>query len=128
MDGDKSGSGHQAQHQSAAPKEEKPHPDGKGGFARDVKKSGVPLVSTSTPSLSSSQPQFQKDGIVFTKGKPSFKKSENVGKLGDFPELGDVGTGANQTKAAVGGAIGQVSAPAKGARTQNTFDILKEDG
>jgi hypothetical protein len=27
-------------------------------------------------------------GIAFSKGKPTFKKSEHVGNKGDFPELG----------------------------------------
>ena len=29
-----------------------------------------------------------KDGISFSKAKPSFKKSEHVGNKSDFPELG----------------------------------------
>ena len=35
------------------------------------------------------KPGFQKDGVTFSKEKPSFKKSENVGNKSDFPELGD---------------------------------------
>jgi hypothetical protein len=37
---------------------------------------------------SQTAPQTSKDGIKFG-GKPSFKKSEQVAKQGEFPELGD---------------------------------------
>ncbi len=103
----------------AAKREEKPHPDGKGGFARDLKK---PVPSASEA------PQFQKDGITFSKGRPTFKKSEQVTAKGEFPELGvQEKKSETQTKAAIGGAIGQVSAPARGARTTNTFSALGEE-
>jgi hypothetical protein len=74
---------------------------------------------------------LSKDGITFGKPKPSFtKKADTVVKKGDFPELGDdtAAKGAPaQTKAAVGGPIGQMSAPARGARTQNQFQTLAEE-
>lgn len=35
------------------------------------------------------RPGFAKDGITFSKAKPTFKKSEHVGNKSDFPELGD---------------------------------------
>jgi hypothetical protein len=34
-------------------------------------------------------PQTSKDGIKFSGKPPSFKKSEQVAKQGEFPELGD---------------------------------------
>jgi len=106
----------------AAKREEKPHPDGKGGFARDQKPTGFG-ASQSAPTN-----QFQKDGITFSKGRPTFKKTESVAAKGDFPELGDTEAKKQElSKAAIGGPIGQVSAPAKGARTQNKFDGFNED-
>lgn len=104
-----------ASHQQ--PKEAPKQQDNKGGFHRggiDQKKTGL----TS---------QFQKDGITFSKGKPQFKKSEHVGNKGEFPELGqEEGKRQEQSKAAIGGPIGQVSAPAKSTRPQNKFDSLQE--
>jgi hypothetical protein len=35
-------------------------------------------------------PSYNKEGIQFSSGKPSFKKSEHVGNKGEFPELGQV--------------------------------------
>lgn len=35
------------------------------------------------------RPGFAKDGIVFSKQRPTFKRSEHVGNKFDFPELGD---------------------------------------
>ena len=57
-----------------------------------------------------------------------FKKSENVGNKGDFPELGDEHKKPEaQTKASLGGAIGQMSAPAKNTRTVNKFDGFQDN-
>jgi hypothetical protein len=101
--------GHMAGSQPAA-NPEKPASDGKGGFARDTKK---PAAASNT---------FQKDGINFQKtGPPRFKKSEQVASKGEFPELGVEAKKPAETKASVGGPIGQMTAPAKGARTQNQF-------
>lgn len=85
---------------------EKPATDGKGGFVRDTKK---PAAASNT---------FQKEGISFQKtGPPKFKKSETVASKGEFPELGVEAKKATETKASVGGPIGQMTAPARGART-----------
>lgn len=104
---------------STSGKEEKPATDGKGGFARDMKKPGAGAPA-----------EFKKDGITFGKARPTFKKSEHVGNKGEFPELGDdakkLSEGSSQSKATIGGPIGQLSAPAKGARTQNKFDALED--
>lgn len=45
--------------------------DAKGGFATGEKKNA-----------------FSKEGIQFSKGRPTFHKSEHVGNKGEFPELG----------------------------------------
>ena len=108
------GGGVQSKPPTEAPKQ---NADKQGGFQRDMKKPG------GAPSTS-----FQKDGITFNKGRPQFKKSEHVGNKGDFPELGLKEEDKKpEPKASVGGPIGQVSAPAKGARTQNKFEGLQED-
>jgi len=97
--------GHMAGSQPAS-NPEKPATDGKGGFVRDTKK---PAAASNT---------FQKEGISFQKtGPPKFKKSETVASKGEFPELGVEAKKATETKASVGGPIGQMTAPARGART-----------
>jgi len=55
------------------------------------------------------------------------KKAEQVTSKGDFPELGDESKKQSLSKASIGGPIGQVSAPAKGARTANQFDGFNEE-
>ena len=79
------------------------------GFARDGKKP-VPTISSGV----------QKDGITFQTSRPTFKKSENVGNKGDFPELGEENQKAGITKASIGGLIGQVTAPAKSFTSSRT--------
>lgn len=49
---------------------------------------------------------FTREGIKFTKGRPTFTKSEHVGNKGEFPELGGDDKKNTQTKAAQGGPIG----------------------
>lgn len=76
----------------------------KSGFTKGTNIGGKPTTASGTVS---------KDGIQF-KGRPQFKKSEQVAKQGEFPELGDEHKqAAQQTKASMGGPIGQMSAPAK---------------
>jgi hypothetical protein len=71
--------------------------------------------------------EFEKDGITFAKSKPTFKKSEHVGNKADFPELGDdfakKQASQPEPKASAGGAIGQMSAPAKSGN--NKFEGLQ---
>jgi len=38
--------------------------------------------------LTKAQGGMSKEGIKFSRGKPTFKKSEHVGNKSDFPELG----------------------------------------
>ena len=99
----------------------KPHFQNKGDFNRDQNKDFLkkPLPGVGVPAASS-----ETGGIVFGKPKPTFKKSEQVGKKEDFPELG-MDDGKKVAKATTGGSIGQMSAPAKGARTANTFEPLQ---
>jgi hypothetical protein len=53
--------------------------------------------------------------------------TDHVGNKGEFPELGVEAKKSSETKASAGGAIGSVTAPAKGARPQNQFASLQEE-